>query len=108
MDEADAQPLGDKFALQADNAIEERERRVGGFGQLGEMAANAVIGELDYMIGAEMRGKKLEGSDADVTARDPRQHRAGMRAFALDAVPRRDGGERPRRRDTHRGHRFRH
>ena len=70
------------------------------------MAADAVVGELDDMVGAEMRGKKLEGADADMAAGDTGEHRARMRALALHAVPRRDGGERPRRRDAHRRHRF--
>src|SRR3546814_5706960 len=53
-----------------------------------------------------MRGEELKCADADVAARDPRQHRTGMRAFALHAIARGNRRERTRRRNPHRRHRF--
>ncbi len=55
-----------------------------------------------------MRGEELKGADADMAARDARQHGTGMRLLALDAIAGGHRGKRARRRDAHRRHRLGH
>ena len=108
VDEADAEPACDKVALQADHPVEQCQMRVGRLGKLGKMAAHGIVRQLRDMVGAEMRGEELKGADADMAARDARQHGAGVRLLALDAIAGGHRGERARRCDAHRRHRLGH
>ena len=99
-------PTRDKQSLALDHGPEHSERRPFEFSRFREVTIDHILGEAFNSFHVVARGEILEGPDADVTRRDPGQYRPGQRAVTKDTFTRQDGGQRPRRRNAERMHRF--
>ena len=93
-------------AWRALDALEQREKALGRAGQVGVVAGDRVLGELAHPLDVAAGGEELEGADADVAGRDPRQHRAGQHRLAKHRLAGRHHRERARRRDAEGVHRL--
>ena len=84
VDEADVHPAGDEGGLAFDGGVEEGEGWGVGFGEIGVVALEGVIGEGFEGVGVLVGGGPLEGADADVAGGDAGEDGAGEAAFAAD------------------------
>ena len=100
MDEADEHPLRDELGLRVDDGLQEREVGVGGLGGVGIVPRDRVVRERPDELGAAVGRGELEGADAQVTRRDAREDGPGHPPIPVHRLPRRDDGERARRRDA--------
>ncbi len=111
VDEAEGHPVGDERGLAGDDRGEEGTDGRGGFGGVGVVAGDGVVGEdaevFDVGLAVLRAEEVLEGSDADVAGGDAGEDGAGQGRFAEDGLAGEDGGEGAGGGDAEGGHGFR-
>ena len=99
-------PARDQPGLAFHDGLKQREAGPLGVAGVGKVAIDDVVGKTLDRFEVAARGEILEGSDTDVARCDAGQHGSRQLAIAIDRFPGRDGGQRPRGRDSERMHRL--
>ena len=78
-----------RAGLTLGHGAQQAQERVRCGGERGVVPRDGVLGQLAQALDVAARGEELERADANVTRRDPRQHRTGKRLFASHRLTRR-------------------
>ena len=104
MNEAQQHPLRHQPSLPRDHALQKGAvgpcRRCG----VGIVASDCIVRKGLQTVHIATGCKKLEGADAQMACRHPRQHRTRLHRIAVYGFTGGDGGQRTRGRHTHRRH----
>ena len=106
MNEPDEQPASDELRLSRRDKFQQGGIRTVAVGRLRVMSGDHMIGEQAKPLQVAASGEELERADPNVARRHSREKSAGQESLARHCFSGYHGGERTRRRNAQRDHRF--